>query len=260
MTVSASPAVAAQDPVEGTTRYDQCLSLTERAPSKAIDQGFAWEAEQGGALARHCIAIGLFRLGQYKVAGERLEALGEDIRLGRGMPVIDGQRLAADATLIGQVFDQAANAWLLAGNIDRAEAAIDRAISVTPDRSPQLAPLLIDRARIAAAGEDWSTAYKDLLRARELDPRRRDILLLVASAARHLGYGQEAELALNNYFRNFPDDPAAYLELGNLRDLQGRIEDARRAYLKVLNLEDMGVSSDAARANLARIDLKGTAG
>ncbi len=251
------PAAAQEDEV--ARRYDACLTLAEVQPSKAINQAFEWNAEADSALARHCLAIGLFHLGEYRVAGERLEALAEDMRLGRGMPVVEGRRLTADSTLLGDIYDQAANAWLLAGEVTRAQDAIDKAVSLIPDGTPELATYLLDRARIAAADEDWGLAYDDLLKVRTLDPRRRDVLLLLASAARHLNYGQEAEIALNNYFVSYPDDPAAYLELGNLRDLQGRTDDARTAYLKVLGLEADGPSADAARANLARIDLNSSA-
>jgi len=237
-------------------RYEDCLTLAERDPSKAINTAFAWDAETPSALARHCLAIGIFTLGQHAVAADRLEVLAEDMRAGKGMPVIQGRRLAADPVLLGTVLNQAANAWLLAGEIDKALAAIDQAIVTVPDRTPEHISFLVDRARIAAADQDWGLAYDDLLHVRDLDPRRRDVLLLIASAARHMGYGREAEIALNNYFVSYPDDPAAYLELGNLYDLQGRVGDARTAYRRVLALEEDGPNAEAARDNLARLDIR----
>lgn len=237
-------------------RYDACLTLAEGQPQKAIDTAFAWDAEVGrSALARHCLAIALSRLGQHQVAAERLEVLAEEMRLGRGMPLIDGARLSADPVLLAQIWDQAANAWLLADRVADAQNAIDEAIALTPDGTPEQVVYLLDRARIAAADGDWGLAYDDLLKVRGLDPLRRDVLLLVASAARHLNYGREAEIALDNYFVSYPDDPAGYLELGNLRDAQGRSDDARTAWRRVLDLEEQGANADAARANLQRIDL-----
>lgn len=236
--------------------YGACLDLADRDPSKAIDRAFAWEAKGGAALARHCLAVGLFTLGRFDIAGERLDALARAVEDGQAMPFVDGKRIAAEAHLVAELYRQAAEAWLLAGQLRSAEASIDDAISLTSDGSPDLSGLLLDRARIAAADGDWGLAVSDLERARTMDPLRADIVLFLASAARQLGDERVAERSINQYLKVADDDPAGHLELGNLRDMQGRVDEARRAWLTVLQLEEDGPNAEAARANLARIDLK----
>ena len=115
---------------------------------------------------------------------------------------------------------------------------------------------LIDRARIAAASEDYVLAYDDLKKANGLNPGRLDIFLLLASAARHIEKYDEAQAALDTYLKVYSDDAAAQLELGNLRHVRGDVHGARQAWLQVLLLADAGPSAEAARTNLERIDVQ----
>lgn len=230
--------------------------MTERAPDSAINQALIWKGEGGGVPARHCEALGLFYLGEYEEAAARLERLVDDMRVGRDMPVRLGKRLVANAFLLAEIYGQAANAWLVAGEIVRAEAAIDNALSLSTGGSSQEREFLIDRARIAAADENFDGAYIDLKAVSDAEPGRIDILLLLASAARGSRRFDEASRALKLYEQVYPDDPSAYLELGNLMHAQDKFEDARQAWLKVLLLKEDGPDAEAARANLEALDIK----
>ena len=237
-------------------RYARCLDMTARAPDSAINEALIWKGEGGGVPARHCEALGLFYLGEPEEAAARLERLVDDMRVGRDMPVRLGKRLVANAPLLAQIYSQAANAWLVADEIVRAEEAIDNALSLAPEASALERELLVDRARISAADEDFESAYKDLATVKTGDPARIDILLLLASAARETGRLQEAESALVQYQQVYSDDPSGFLELGNLKNQLEDLAGARAAWLRVLLLQEEGPDADAARANIETLDVK----
>ncbi len=239
----------------GEERYRRCVDMIDRSPDKSINLALEWQASGGGVPARHCEALGLVELGEYAEAAARLMRIAEDIRVGRGMPVLGDQRLVANATLIADMYGQAANAWLLADEIVRAEDAVELALSVVPAGTPQHRELLVDRARIAAADNDFEYALQDLEAVLASDQNRTDILVLVAAAARSLGQYNRAEDALTRYRKTYPDHTAGLLELGNLRHAQGRRDDARKAWLDLLRFSVEGEDADAARANLAKLDM-----
>ena len=169
----------------GEERYRDCVTMIDRSPDKAINLALEWQASGGGVPARHCEALGLFHLQEYAEAAARLMKIAEDMRVGKGMPVRGNQRMVANATLLADMYGQAANAWLLAGEIVRAEDAIELALAVVPPDPPQQrSELLVDRARIAAADHDYEYALQDLEAVLAADKNRTDILVLIASAAR----------------------------------------------------------------------------
>lgn len=246
---------AAQSSVREETRYSDCIALAEKAPDKGINNALEWQLMGGGVPARHCEAVGLFHGREYAEAAARLEGIAEDMRIGRGMPVRGDRRSTANAAMLADTYGQAANAWLLAGEIVRAEAAIEQALALVPEKTALEQALRLDRAHIAAADEDFTLALSELEAVLAADPGRVDILLFIASAARGIENFVRANEALKAYMAIYPDAPAALLELGNLRDAEGDKAAARKAWLKLLSVEGAGPNADAARANLERIDV-----
>lgn len=236
-------------------RYRQCLTMAEGAPDKAINLALDWLANGGGVPARHCEAVALARGGEYGESAIRLEHLIEDMRIGRDMPVVQGVRLTATPDMLADIYSQAANSWLLAGEVGRAYEAIDAALSLAVNGSSQEAALRLDRARIAAADEDFETALQDLGRVIILDPGRQDILIFKASAERALGLFTDAALSLKDFLTVYPNDPAGWLEQGHLDDSRGRRDDALKAYGKAVALDPRGRVGEAARANIERLSV-----
>lgn len=236
------------------TRYARCMDMADRSPDKGINLALAWIADGGGVPARHCEAFGLSRLGEHAEAAARLMEIAKDMRVGKDMPVRMNKRVVATAPMLADMYGQAANAWLLAGEIVRAEDAIDLALSLAVKRTAQEYELMLDRARIAAADEDFSLALNDLDYVLKGDPGRKDILILVAAAARGVGQFQRADLVLAEFQAAFPENPAGFLELGNLRHAQGDFPAARKAWVKAVLLEEAGPNAEAARANLEKMD------
>ena len=240
---------------EDEDRYGRCIETAERAPDRGINLALEWQLSGGGVPARHCEALGLFYAGEFAEAAGRLENIAEDMRIGRDMPIRGNERTTANASMLANTYRQAANAWLQGAELERAEAAIAQAMALVPLNTNLELSIREDRAYIAAAEGDYQLAYDDLDRVYRTNRQRTDLLLFIASAARALENYEQADTALSQFMEKHPNNSSAFLELGNLRDAQGNQEEARRAWLKVLGLNDNGPDADAARANLERIDV-----
>lgn len=252
----ASPFAAfAQTAESDETRYSRCVDTVERAPDRGINLALEWQLEGGGVPARHCEALGLFFAGEFSEAAIRLENLADDMRIGRGMPVRGDERSTATASMLADTYRQAANAWLKGDELERAESAISQAMALAPEGSVMEEIVREDRAYIAAAEGDYQLAFDDLNYVYIRNRNRADLLLFIASAARALKNFERAETSLQAYISDFPTDPSAFLELGNLKDATGDQAAARTAWLKVLSITETGPDADAARANLERIDV-----
>ena len=96
---------------------------------------------------------------------------------------------------------QAGQAWLLAGETERAYAAQTTALGLEPDNLE----LLIDRSITLARAANYRAAVDDLNRAVRMAPDRSDILVLRANAQRYLDF---PETALADVERALSLDPA----------------------------------------------------
>lgn len=229
---SASPALE-------DVAYQDCLSLVRRNPEEGFAQAQVWEATGGGLPAAHCAALALVELRHYGDAATRLEAL---------LPQAEKQVPQLSVALL----DQAANAWLLADQPQRAKALMDIAIKAAPDQPD----LLIDRALSLAALQDHAGAAADLSRALAIDPTRAEAYALRASARRQLndlgGALEDAETALAIE----PRLPEALLERGILRSLKGDRRGARADLIQVRMLSPDTPGADTAGRIIEQLDVK----
>lgn len=258
-TLFVSFAATAEEASRDELRYSRCLDMAARAPDRAINDALVWQNEGGGIPARHCEAIGLSQMKEYAEAAIRLEKIAEDMRIGKGMPVRFGKRLVATSPMLADMYGQAANAWLLGDEMVRAETTIDMALALTARGTTQEADLMLDRARIAAADQDFQAALTDLEAIKVRDPLRTDILILIASSARGVKDYEKAIEALDAYQEIYDEDPSGHLERGNLLDAMGLPNDARKSWLKVLQLVENGPDASAAQANIERLDVRKSA-
>ena len=178
-------------------------------------------------------------LGKYDQAAMRLEALAE--ALGPGGKV----QPAA-------VWAQAANVWLLGGYPDQALAAIDRGLSLEPER----APLLVDRARVLGELGRPAEALADLDRALALDANDDDAHAFRASALRQLGRLEEALTAADAALKLNADNPSARLERGMVRMQMADLAGARADWIETASRHAGTPAADAAQAMLEELDLK----
>jgi len=236
VTSGAQPAAAAE--LNPAARYHQCLALAETLPKEAFEDAIAWRDEAGGPPAEHCAATALINLGLYQDAAKRLEDLA--------------QRMKGRPGFKARIFGQAAQAWLLADNPNRAEAVATAALQLQPGDIE----FYIDRAQARAALGDYPKAVSDLDAALAINAGRPDALALRAAAKRFLkdmaGALADAEQAL----MVSPGHAEALLERGNLRRLKDDKAGARADWLEVLIVAPDSPAATAARANLERMDVR----
>lgn len=235
----AGGAAAQSSDLEQAAQYRACLDLAETAPDESLEAAETWADLGGSDPARHCAAVSLMRLGHYEAAGEALEHLA-------------GSLEANYAGLQIPILIQAAQAWLAAGQPDRAYAVQTTALA----REPNNIDLLIDRAFTAAEVGNYEAAITDLDRAHANAPNRADILIYRASARRFLNQPEAAMADVEAALKLDPRNPEGLLERGNLRRLNGDDSGAREDWLAVTRLAPETPAAADAQDNLAKLDLK----
>ncbi|MBM3489012.1 MAG: hypothetical protein FJX68_00960 [Alphaproteobacteria bacterium] len=219
--------------------YHTCLKLVGRDAAQAFEAALAWRERGGGAPARHCAALALVQLGLYAEAAARLEELAA------ALPA-EGRVRAAE------VLAQAANAWLLAEQIERAEGAARAAAAWAPED----AELLVDLARIVAeAGRD-SEALALLERALTLAPEHDDAQAFRAAALRRLGRPGEGLAAAEQALRLNQENAVALLERGLAHRQLGDRRAARADLHGVVRRHAGTPAANAAQRELETLDLK----
>jgi tetratricopeptide (TPR) repeat protein len=216
--------------------YEHCLEMLGPDPSGAHDFADAWVATGGGDGAEHCLGLADIALGDPENGAALLDKLARNSK--------------APASARASVFGQAGQAWMMAGQPDRALAADTLALSMTPDD----ADLLIDRSIAEGTLEQYSEAADDLTRALDLDPKRADALVLRAAAWRHLNKLDMAQDDIDRAFALDPEDPDALLERGILRQRHGDRAGARHDWERAVQLSPDSATGDLAQQNLALLD------
>jgi tetratricopeptide (TPR) repeat protein len=212
---------------------ERCLGLLRTDPDEALAFATRWETEEGGEGARQCGSLAMIALGDPSRAAQRLEALASASRAGN--------------TARAAVFAQAAQAWLMAGESNRAFGATTLALTLTPDD----ADLLIDRAVALGTLGRYGEAVMDLDRALMLDPLRAEALVFRAAAWRHLDRAEPARRDIERALALNPESAEALLERGILRQLAGDSEGARMDWERAVELSPNSATADLALQNLA---------
>ena len=236
---SPSPHATTRNAEPDAATYDRCLKLAKQNPGAAQSLARAWQERGGAHPADHCAAVALFGLKRYKEAATRLEVLAQAMT-------------TAPAGLRAEVFDQAGQAWLLAGDAVRAYAAAGQALVLHPN-DPEL---LLDRAEAAAATKYYDQAITDLGHVLKADPNRVEALIYRASANRALDRLDPALADLEKALALAPNSVPALLERGNIRRLTGDAAGARADWERIGQLAPGSQADMAARANIERLDRK----
>jgi tetratricopeptide (TPR) repeat protein len=231
LAVAVSSVAAKGDAFSGKEGYARCVDLVRNDPHEAVSAAETWHNNGGGAAALHCEALGLTALHRYAEAAVKL----------------DQAALIAPGDIRVALYDQAGNAWLLAGNPDRAETSIDSALALSPHDED----ILFDRARARAARKNWSGAEQDLSLLLQLDSNRADAWVLRASARHAEGRKAEANADIARALAVYPDYPEALVERGAMKLEAGDVNGARADWQAVLHNAPNGDAAAAARDHLA---------
>lgn len=211
--------------------YSGCVKLTQTNPNKALSEARDWLDTGGGAAASHCMALALSSLRQYAKAAAVFEDLAKRDDIG-------GFRAQAP------LWDQAGNAWLLAGDAKNAERAFGAGLALTPNDID----LRTDRARARAKRQDWFGTEADLSAALLIDQKRVDLLVLRASARRAMGHKTDAAVDILRALTLKPGNPGALVERGSMKYEVGDWYGARKDWGNAAK----GKGADAADAAAAR--------
>ncbi|MDR3436980.1 hypothetical protein [Telmatospirillum sp.] len=232
------PAANAGEGIDDFRQYKHCIALARQKPDEGWEEALAWTSLGGGEPARHCAAIALIGLRQYEEGARRLEDLAagshSDVKLRAGM------------------LAQAGQAWLLAENPERANAAQTAALKLVPG-APDL---LVDRAQSLAAAKNYREALADLNQALATAPNRVDALTFRSTAKRFLDDSKGAQADVAQALKIDPLYQDAWLEQGILKRLGGDDVGARQAWLKVLEIAPSSTAADMARRNIEILDVK----
>jgi len=216
--------------------YEHCLALLGNDPTGANAFADAWEATGGGEGALHCHALAQVALGNVDAGADMLDRLAANSH--------------APTAARAAVYGQADQAWLMAGQADRAFASATLALSL----SSRDAALLIDRSIAAATLGRYNDSVEDLSQALEWDGRRTDALVLRAAAWRHLDHLDLAQDDIDRAFALDTENPEAFLERGILRQRYGDWEGARLDWVKAVALAPNSATSDLAEQNIALLE------
>jgi tetratricopeptide (TPR) repeat protein len=228
-------ATAAAAAMRDSVHYRRCLADSGTNATAALADAEGWALMGGAIPAEHCAALALLNLRRYGEAAARLDQIAAG-------------RTALDREFRVALYDQAGNAWLLAGDGARAVQSFSGALALSAGD----ADLFADLARAQAMRRDWHEVDLDLNAALQLSPRRADLLVLRASARRALKRFEDARADIEAALKLKPDDGNALVERGLLRRQMGDIGGARRDFQAALKTGSGAVAADA-KANLEDI-------
>lgn len=227
---------AAAQSIDPRREYHACMVEARANPKAGFDRAVHWLGLGGGDAARHCQGVALIGMGQHAEGARRIEALAQDVR--------------AESGFRAELFAQAAQGWMLAGNAQQAEALLTAAIKLDPNDME----LRLDRSQALAQRGDFAGAIADLTAVLAQDATKVDALVFRASAYRQTGKTDLASADLVTALQLNPIHPEALLERGMLNRLAGNAAAARRDWLSVIERSPASPAAKVAQENLERMD------
>ena len=197
----------------------------------------AWGTMGGGEPARHCGALARIAQKQYEDGANRLEELAKASH--------------QDNFVRAGMLAQAAQAWTLARDWDRADADQVAALKLTPDNPD----ILLDHAVTLGEVHHYPEAVETLNRVLILQPNRIEALVLRASARRFLDDRKSALADVELALALDPNDADGLLERGILRRLNGDTKGAREDWVKIVTDKPASAAAATAQRNLELLDL-----
>ncbi|MFC3712458.1 tetratricopeptide repeat protein [Sphingoaurantiacus capsulatus] len=233
--LTATAAYAQRNPAD-RDRYGRCIAETRSDAAKAVETANNWRAAGGGLPARHCLAMAYLAQERFAPAAVALEQAAR---------AAEAERDPAAADLWGQ----AGNAALLAGDTEKAHAYLSSALLGAGPDNQRRGQLLIDRARASVELAKPSEARADLDQAIRLMPKEPAAWLLSATLARRQGELLRASSEIAEAAKLVPNDPDILLEQGNIAGAQGDPAAARTAWDAVVKASpDSPAGKEAAKA------------
>ena len=180
-------------------------------------------------------------------------ALAGAARWREAAAAFEGAAKQVNDTKAADLWAQAGNAWLAAGEPAKAGAALDAALVLSEGRTAfDKGELRLDRARAAVAAGDLDAGRTVLDQALTAVPDDPLAWLLSATLARRMGQPARAAKDIAEALKRAPDDAAVQLEAGNIAARAGNTEQAKERWGDALRLQPDGDAGRAAKAALAQ--------
>jgi tetratricopeptide (TPR) repeat protein len=234
-----APAPAPQD---ANARLRACMDLVRTAPRQAAVEAQAWAEEQGAPrlLARRCLGLAFAAQEQWAAAATVYDQAARDAEAAN-----DPGRAGFRA--------QAGNAWLAAGEAQRALQALDAALTATGLSQAQRGQALLDRARAQVALGHADRARADLDGALQLVPSEAIAWYLSAALARRAADLPRAASDIARARQLAPEDPDILLLAGTIIGQGGNMNEAYALYRRVVELAPDSEAGRQAAASLATV-------
>lgn len=217
-----------------------CPALLKTDPAKALQAANSRILQGGGVAAKQCAALAFAALEKWPAAAAAFEQAArhaEHDKLG----------------VAGDLWVQAANAHLAAGQPKEAAAALDAALLTGSLSGLAKGEAHLDRARAQVALGKLAQARADLDEALKLAPDDPLAWLLSASLARRMGQLDRAGKDIEEAVRRSPDDASVALEAGRIALASGSPDAARIAFEGAIKVQPGSEAAKAAQAELDRL-------
>jgi tetratricopeptide (TPR) repeat protein len=218
-------------------RFDRCHDAATDDAVTGMAEAQAWLVAGGGFVARQCLGFAQAKGGLYDAAAISFATAAQEAEVARDWRV-------------GNLWAQAGNAALAAGDPSAARGYLDAALAQGRLTGLALGEAHLDRARAALALEDWPAARTDLEQAAQHAAQDPLVWLLSATLARRQGDMVRAQADIAVAARLGPRDPAIALEAGNIAATVDDRDVAERHWLTAVQLGPATPQADAARARL----------
>ncbi len=221
-------------------RFDRCHDLATDDAVAGIAEAQGWLADGGGFVARQCLGFAQSKAGQYAAATESFVQAAQEAE-------------AASDWRASNLWAQAGNAALAAGDAVRARTLIDAALAGGRLTGVQLGLAHLDRARAALVMADWEAARADLDRAQAEASQDPLAWLLSATLARRQGDLARAQADITVAAQLGPRDAAIALEAGNIAAAADNLDAAEASWTSAAALGGNSPQGEAARARLEEL-------
>jgi len=242
-----SPAAAAPAPPPAVPltpearRFNACVALIDADADKAIEQANGWRVSGGGFPARHCLGLAYAAQARWVPAAAAFEQAAREAE-------------TAHDDRAANLWVQAGNARLAAGEHQPARANLDAALASGTLAGDKAGEAHLDRARAAFALKDVPGARGDLDAALKLVPADPLAWLLSATLARMTGHLDRAKTDIAEAVTRAPDDASVALEAGNIALLDGAPDMARAAWQGAIAAQPQSDAAKSAAAALKTLD------
>ena len=237
-----SPAPPADAPQSANDRLRACIALVHSNPEQAATEARGWLDEQGAPrlMARRCLGLAFAEQAQWAAAATVYDLAAQEAEAAN-----DPGRASFRA--------QAGNAWLAAGEAQRALQALDGALTTTGLDQAQRGQALLDRARAQVALGRADRARGDIDSALQLVPGESLAWYLSAALARRANDPARAASDIARARQLSPNDPDILLLAGTIVGQAGNMNEAYMLYRRVVELAPDSEAGREAAASLATV-------